>query len=535
MNRNDPGYWLAEIDARSDQQWIQSAEALIGQRDWSGIWHLAIKSPPIWTVRFLKILIDESWLPEPAEQLPLFESLVPLVRQCNPFEIPSKDARRPRSTQLDTRKERLTAARFSSDGELLFTVDQRGVSLTIWRTVDFSVVSRIRLDMLHGKRYIPLAFDISACGEHLAVLAFEPQSKQSGIVLYQLEFGEPIKTQWIKMTFLEPPGYSATSMSLAPDGKRALICRDKLIASISLPSGHVQSRREIEEDVKAAPAVLDGLDGNLDYATWTRYGKQMLFNMAYSTPGMSRDESTVAMSKGRNIAVYRKNKATYERQTYLPSSRGIFALSDDGNTLLTIDRGEIVCCDLRRVKPEYESQQAAPVSTSNYTETSAAWSIGTSMDPLSKIALHDESATIAVAMSHFECVRMWHLPEGRNLGTLPGLARDVILDFRFAAGGDIIAVSRTGLVQTWEADTNGVAWPWSRELVQITHQPIDKSTVLIMKQAQEMRRRGWLSSQECSFLDIALLLMQNRLNLDIEVDWQKALPGDVFDIEIDID
>jgi hypothetical protein len=90
-------------------------------------------------------------------------------------------------------------------------------------------------------------------------------------------------------------------------------------------------------------------------------------------------------------------------------------------------------------------------------------------------------------------------------------------------------------VQTWEADTNGVAWPWSRELVQITHQPIDKSTVLIMKQAQEMRRRGWLSSQECSFLDIALLLMQNRLNLDIEVDWQKALPGDVFDIEIDID
>ncbi len=48
-----------------------------------------------------------------------------------------------------------------------------------------------------------------------------------------------------------------------------------------------------------------------------------------------------------------------------------------------------------------------------------------------------------------------------------------------------------------------------------------------------MRRRGWLSVQESNLLDLALNLMQQRLNLDIEIDWETELPGDIYDIEID--
>ncbi len=128
---------------------------------------------------------------------------------------------------------------------------------------------------------------------------------------------------------------------------------------------------------------------------------------------------------------------------------------------------------------------------------------------------------------------LWHLPDGRNLGSLFGLARDFLVDLKITDGGSIIAVTRGGLVQVWESDGNGNAWPWSKELVQITHQPVDSSSVKVLRQAQEMRRRGWLSVQESNLLDLALSLMQNRLNFDIEVEWDSELPGDIFDIEID--
>jgi hypothetical protein len=48
-----------------------------------------------------------------------------------------------------------------------------------------------------------------------------------------------------------------------------------------------------------------------------------------------------------------------------------------------------------------------------------------------------------------------------------------------------------------------------------------------------MRSRGWLSVQESNLLDLALLLMENRLNLDIEIEWEGELPGDKYDIEIE--
>jgi hypothetical protein len=136
-------------------------------------------------------------------------------------------------------------------------------------------------------------------------------------------------------------------------------------------------------------------------------------------------------------------------------------------------------------------------------------------------------------MSHSNNIKLWHLPDGRNLGTLPDLAHDVLVEFKFTSGGSIVAVTRSGLVQVWEADGNGNAWPWSPELVQITHHPVDSSSVQVLRQAQEMRKRGWLSVQESNLLDLALALMQNRLNLDIEIEWDPQLPGDIYDIEID--
>ncbi|MBC8124678.1 MAG: hypothetical protein H7X70_02990, partial [Candidatus Kapabacteria bacterium] len=45
------------------------------------------------------------------------------------------------------------------------------------------------------------------------------------------------------------------------------------------------------------------------------------------------------------------------------------------------------------------------------------------------LALSAASDMLAVSMSHSDVVKLWHLPDGRNLGTLPGLAHDLLVDF----------------------------------------------------------------------------------------------------------
>jgi hypothetical protein len=149
------------------------------------------------------------------------------------------------------------------------------------------------------------------------------------------------------------------------------------------------------------------------------------------------------------------------------------------------------------------------------------------------LALSDDGQIAAFAAPRRGTVMLVHLPDGRILGTLSGLLHAQLTDLQFTSGGALMAFTSTGILHTWEADGNGIAWPWSSELVSITHQPVDDSSVEILRQAQVMRHRGWLSNQESKLLDLALHLMENRLNLDIEIDWTETyLPSDDCNIEI---
>ena len=54
----------AVFDARTDQRWVQSVNALVEREEWDELWRLAQKAPPIWTIRILKFLNKQSWKPD---------------------------------------------------------------------------------------------------------------------------------------------------------------------------------------------------------------------------------------------------------------------------------------------------------------------------------------------------------------------------------------------------------------------------------------------------------------------------------------
>jgi hypothetical protein len=268
-----------------------------------------------------------------------------------------------------------------------------------------------------------------------------------------------------------------------------------------------------------------------------------------------RDPAAQTLSVKSNImAVPGNREFTIKRAPYdgevdrfVWSSTGIFAFSECGKYFATIDENQ-VCVHNLSVEPTALAESTPPAFARSPTWQNTYRAVHLSdedvarvrkvelsycADPVSRLTISTDSEVIAIAMSHSEMILLQHIPDGRTLGTLYGLAHEVLLDFRFTLSGSIVAISRSGLVQIWEADGNGVAWPWSEALVAVTHHPVDSSSVRILRQAQELRRRGWLSSQESNLLDLALLLMQNRLSLDIEIDFESELPGDIYDIEIE--
>ncbi|MBC7996509.1 MAG: hypothetical protein IAF58_01100 [Leptolyngbya sp.] len=203
------------------------------------------------------------------------------------------------------------------------------------------------------------------------------------------------------------------------------------------------------------------------------------------------------------------------------------------------DKGSLVLHNLKiplaesskKYAGQYRNRPSADLGID--TDSVSCITMGDCSDPAARIALSHDRKTLAVAMPNFNHIMIWSLPGGRCMGVIFGLAHEAISEFKITSAGAILNVTRAGRVQFWEADYYGNAWTWSLELVQISHHPVNTSSVDLLARAKEMRKRGWLTNQEANLLDIALLLFNSRLCLDVEIDWQTELPGDKFDIEID--
>jgi hypothetical protein len=513
------------IDARTDQRWVQLVITLTDREDWDELWKLAQKAPPIWTVRIVKSLGKRKWQPAADRQLAFFEELSKFASACNEFDLPGPETRTPTSGQIESAKSRVTAARITADGDFIFVLDEKAVVIEVLGMPDLRPVERIRLDAIQGKQYSTLGFAISRYGDRLAVLLFEPKTKRPFIHVYDLANGEVVSDRWCKFDngqIAQHIGQQVPRLAIDGSGKMlVLLSAWNQITIWNLETGAQSAQFENKTTVSNSDSVYvpspysASIDANLH--DWSKYGRWAMSEPFSQRLALSRDGRNIAAGRGGTVVV--RNGDNLETIVGEPTSSGQFALAENGEFIITNNQEDINFITLTKQNEWALHTQGVIIAICR--------------DPAARIALTHDSEMVAVAMSHFDIIKLWHLPDGRVLGTLQGLAHDLLVDFKIADSGSIIAVTRSGLVQLWESDGNGNAYPWSKELVAITHQPVDSSSVKILRQAQEMRKRGWLSVQESNLLDLALALMQNRLNLDIEVEWDSELPGDVFDIEIE--
>lgn len=496
------------IDARTDDRWVRSVESHVAREEWEELWTLAQKAPPIWTVRILKYLKKQAWMPEPEHQSTFFDKLSFYSSACNEFDLPGPGMCQPSVSRLDTAFGRIATARVTADGEFVFVLEDKRAAIEVRRVADLAVIDRIRLDMVSGKQYAVLALDITRMGDQLAVLTYESTSSTLSVHIYELDMGEVQSDRWFKCTNTDI-GFHAPSICFDGEGNNLFVqTGSDLVTVWDIKKGVNKGQIELNSDFDNLPLAY-AVSADSPSGEWCKFGRRVVAEPSSRRLVTSSDGTKIATTRGLFILGWQNPRAL---GSIMRSSTGLVAMSADGYFIATVNAGGVQLMNLR----DEEQTELADC-----------------FDPLTQLAFSNDSELLAVAMSHSDNIKLWHLPDGRNLGTLRDLAHDVLVEFKFTSGGSIVAVTRSGVIQVWEADGNGNAWPWSPELVQITHQPVDSSSVQVLRQAQEMRKRGWLSVQESNLLDLALALMQNRLNLDIEIEWDAQLPGDIYDIEIE--
>ncbi len=480
------------VDARNDERWAKVMESLSLRQDHLGMWRFARTAPPVWTVRAVKFLHKQGWKPTGDDQPDLFQTIHEHSAACNEFDLPGPERRSPTSLEWG---QRLSTARITLDGEFIFLIDRKASAVDVVTGDSLIPVEHVRLDVWRGNQCAPLAIAITPSGNRLACLLFDCNVRAMFVRLWILQEGEVQAEHHIELESLSF-GREVPLLEFSPDGKRFAIVDDNALISI-FDSYFFRRLYQFQNPGSlfgAAPIILAK---DSPSSSWRRFGQRCLSD---------------------NI------------------SRNLRLFHNDEKLIVRTEPG-MNCWNLSQVQPQCNmirgelSSSALPLENFQYAmgcinETIPLWEYVF-------IGLAEDGDLAATAMPQRGAVIVNHLPDARPLGTLYGLKREPLVDLQVTSGGTIVAVLQSGCVTTWTADGNGNAWPWSKELVRITHQPVDESSVELMRQAEEMRRRGWLSIQETKLLDLALALLLNRLGLDIEIDWEDTrLPCDMTDIEL---
>lgn len=544
------------VDARTDLKWVQSVQVLVEKRDWLQLWRFGLKTPPIWTLRILKYLQNENWTPPPEEQLEFFYTLSNFASKCNQYDLPAPTQVTPLSGQIEG-KGRLLSARLTADGEFVFALDNKGSFINVCSAFDGSIIEQIRVDIHEGRQHAVLAFAVAEFGARLAVLTYCAANTKTCMHLYHLQDGE-LKSCYSWNWTDDLIGKQIPRLAMARDGRFLLLLTGSSLrvwkisqSGLELDNNLLNPFAEYLSAIWVSEDVYNHMHYNRGRAPlrvtrdsaisdWKTFGRYCIADPVSRRLEISNDGSVMAASTSEHIVVRVSSPSPPSSMHYpIPCPevdlQGHYALTPDGRYIVVMKRGIVELITLNFTATD----EANSFGRSNIEDVldampgTAALDFARCLDPVAAIAISPQSDIVAIAMSHGGAIRLWHIPDGRALGMVPGLERDVLADFRFTTSGSLLAVTRFGRIQTWESDGNGNVWPWSPPIIQLTHQSVDQSSVRILREAQEMRRRGWLSPQECNLLDLSLALMHNRLSLDVEVDGLYELPGDVFDIEID--
>lgn len=516
-----------QIDARDDSRWVSLMESLSLRQDYHGMWRFARTAPPIWTIRVVKYLVKNQWQPDADDQLELFQTLIGYANACNEFDLPGPGTRA--ATKSDW-GERIAAARITDDGEFIFLVNQKATALDIV-TSDLLSVCHIRLDVWRGNQVAPLAVAVSPSGHRLVVLVLDLVTLTFYVRLWVLAEGEIKGEHSFKLEGCSF-GHQVPVLEISGDGNRIVILDDSLHLFV-FDALFFRLLHKISIDSPPLPYPGAPVQESNHASDWRNFGQRCIADPLSRGVKVSHRAEYIAVRTEQHPL--RIDLSQTPPVIAVPEGETTPTRSTVENFRLSMGEhsGTIVFMwdNLFDGNVRYSGQRKFVLWEANVNYVSellvcSGWG--------SQIALSDRDDLAVFAMPAREAVVVIHLPDGRILGTLAGLEPAPIADLRVTSGGSVISVARTGQINVWAADGNGNAWPWSRELVRITHQAVDESGVELLRQAEAMRQRGWLSIQEVNLLDLALALLLNRLGLEIEIDWDDTrLPGDNMDIEID--
>ncbi|HEY9715932.1 MAG TPA: hypothetical protein V6C69_00580 [Trichormus sp.] len=554
-------HFTKPLDVAADDRWLREIETLTAREDWNQLWLLALRTPPIWSVRIIKFLNKRGWAPNPDVQLPLYEELSAFAAKCNEYDLPASGLRQPKTMQLIDTRERIAAGRVTADGEFLFVIDDKASYLIVYQVDDGSEIERIRLDIDAGIQRAVLGFAVSERGDCAVVLVWDARAAQAGMHVYRFdEYGAMSFDKFFKCAALTELGNMVPSMVMSPSDKFLFLLSGKNSITIwDVERGAmVKQFQNIFSGKPSKDEPLEPLPFGVDLDSsshdWRLFGRRCLsetaasgiyFSFKNQNWNQQCDESSIKLFEVSSVLCARYGRwwihvfefPDGKADKKISCSTGRFSLSRNGMYVATINGLHLELADLPHAWKGAVLMQSSPqpwVEARRPHEIHPCLiDIAECADPAAFVACSQDSELVGVAMPHSNCIRLWHAPDGRHLGTLPSLAHEALVDFQFTTGGSLIAVTRSGALQVWESDGNGNAWPWAPELIEITHEPIDESRLQLLRQAETMRKRGWLSVQETNLLDLALILLRSRMSLDIEIDFHTTLPGDIFDIELE--
>jgi WD40 repeat protein len=259
-----------------------------------------------------------------------------------------------------------------------------------------------------GKQYATLGFAISPYGDRVAVLLFEPRTKQPLIHIYDLSDGEVASDRWLKFEneqVRRQVGQQVPRLAFDSSGKTlAVLSAWNQITIWNLETGAQIAQFENEtagdDNTFVHSAYTISLDANLH--DWAKYGRWAMREPFSQRLALSRDGRTIAAGRGGTVVV--RIGENLETIVGEPSSSGQFALAENGEFMITYNQEDINFISL--------------IKQNEWARHTRGVIIAICRDPAARIALTHDSEMVAIAMSHFDIIKLWHLPDGRMLGTL---------------------------------------------------------------------------------------------------------------------
>lgn len=495
-------------DERYFSKFEERVAELIGNQNFAELWAMAVSGPAIITVRIMDSFSSIDWRP-PGLDLHVFNELSVRCTKCNLQERPSRARRYPRSVKIAPGP--FLCARATADGEYLFAMDSDASSIFVYQLFDFTAIEQIKVDVYKGKQCAVIGFAVSDYGDKMAVLLHEPNTVKTSVRVFRLEDGRVQRDSIVDLK-IKRVGTQIPQLAFSRDGKTIVsltagfdMCFIDSDAQLQLVSFEPSARYE-EKSARDVCPPFEIHDG-ASLTAWRKYGALCLRHTESGGLSVSDDRTLITALRAAWVLVWKEH--CFESAFLVaPSSAGNYAVTTDGDYLLTIDDRKILKHDLH--ENQDLSSKLEP-DGSHFEMSGRSRQIGLCDDHWPRLAVSSDGGLVAIATPQLTSVRLYRVKEEEFLGAVYGLIDGSLADLRITSGGDLIAVNHNGIVQQWEADRNGMIWPWPLQLYSLLSTVFTHHNAVRSRSDYYALDRGWLSPQARAYLGVVDVLLDYHI------------------------